>query len=241
MRRMLPIAALSTFVALAAQAQPVPPPFPPPHGPGGPGFGFGMPLPPEAAIERHAEELGIDEATVERIRALSEQHSAEQQVIVAELHQQKLALRTALAAPQPDQAAVIALARKIGTLETDLSVARLTSMMRIRAELTPEQNAALHDKMERRFTERRAQIDQILTACEAEISQHCADRTDGPRPHALMCLVEKRTAENVTLSAQCEAVLKELPPPRIFHHRLRPPPEDEEVLMAVPPDVEEAP
>lgn len=220
MRRMLlPIAALIPFIALtAAQAQPAPM-LPPP--------------PPEAVIERYAEELGIDEATLERIRALSEQHRAEQQVILTELQQQKLALRTALSAEQPDEAAVIALARKIGTLESDLSVARLTSLMRIRAELTPEQNAALRDKMERRFTERRAQIDQILTACEAEISQHCADQANGPPPHALMCLVEKRKADNVTLSAKCEAALNDLPPPPVFHDRL-PPPEAGDVMGMAP-------
>jgi Spy/CpxP family protein refolding chaperone len=212
---LLPIALLSSFIALtAAQAQPGPPMLPPP---------------PEALIERYAEELGIDEATLERIRALAEQHRTEQQGILTELQQQKLALRTALSAEQPDEAAVIALARKIGTLESDLSVARLTSLIRIRAALTPEQNAALREKMERGFAERRAQIDQVLTACEAEISQYCADQASGPPPHALMCLVEKRKTENVTVSAKCEAALKDLPPPPMF-----PPPEASDV-MGMPP------
>lgn len=190
---------------------------------------------PEELIARHAAELGISEATIAQIRSLAEQHRAEREVIVAELHKQKLALREKLHAAQPNEAEVIALARTIGTLETDLSVARLTSLMRLHALLTPAQNEALHEKMRGRFHQRRALLDRTLAACEAEIAEHC-DEAGGPPGHGLMCLVHKRATEQLALSAQCEEALRELPPRHMLRHRMPPPgvPGGEKLDIPVP-------
>jgi len=189
----------------------------PGHGPA-PGF---EPR-PEVMISRHAQELGIDAATVEQIRTLGEQHRAEREVIAAELQKQKLALRTLLESERPNEAEAIALARKIGTLETDLSVARLSAMMRIHALLTPEQNAALREKMRGRFAERRALLDAATTACQAEIAANCGDGDGRPGP-PLMCVMHKRQTENLAVSAACEAALRELPPPHFIRHHGPPP------------------
>lgn len=211
-----------------------------PDGP--PAFEHGPEVGPDQLIARHAAELGISDASLAQIRTLAEQHRAETRVMLAELHTQKLALREKLDADPPDERDVIALARTIGTLETDLSVARLTSMMRIHALLTPEQNEALREKMRGRFHARRELLDRTLTACEAEIAEHCED-ADGPPGHAAMCLMHKRRTQEIALSPRCEEALRELPPPHFIRHR-GPPPDDrgEEFDVLVPaPDAEELP
>jgi Spy/CpxP family protein refolding chaperone len=172
---------------------------------------------PEVMISRYAGELGIDAATVEQIRALGEQQRAEREVIAAELQKQKHALRTLLESERPNEAEAIALARKIGTLETDLSVARLSAMMRIHALLTPEQNAALREKMRGRFHARRELLDRALTACEAELAEHCDDASGPPGAPPLMCLMHKRRTQEIRLAPQCEQALRELPQPHVIH------------------------
>lgn len=188
---------------------------------------------PEELIARNAAELGISDETVTQIRALGEQHRSEREVIVAELREQKLALRKLLESEKPSETEAVALARKIGTLETDLSVSRLTAMMRMHALLTPEQNAALRQKLRGRFEERRERMDAASAACQAEIAEHCTEE-EGP-PHAgLMCVMHKRHAESLTPSAACEAALRELPPPRFMRRRVPPPADGEPSDVLVP-------
>lgn len=178
---------------------------------------------PEELIARHARELGIDAATVEQIRGLGEQHRAEREVIASELRKQKQVLRTLLESEQPNEAAAIALARKIGTLETDLSVVRLSAMMRIRGLLTREQNASLREKMRERFVDRRSLVDGATKACASEIAEHCAQDEGPPGAPPLMCLLHKRHTEQLAVSAPCETALREIPPPHVFRFRAPPP------------------
>jgi Spy/CpxP family protein refolding chaperone len=200
---------------LAATVAAAFPDGPPPHP-------HAEPLRPVEFVSRYAAELRISDATLEQIRAVEEQQRAERDVIAAELRAQKRALRTLLAGANPREAEAIALARKIGTLETDLSVSRLTAMMRMHALLTPEQNEALHEKMRGRFFERREVLGAATAACEPEIAQHC-EEGDGPPGPAVMCLLHKRRAENLALSAACETALQEIPPPFFVRHRGPPP------------------
>jgi Spy/CpxP family protein refolding chaperone len=195
---------------------------------------------PEEMIARHAQELGSDAATIEQIRTLGEQQRAEREVIAAELQKQKLALRTLLESERPNEAEAIALARKIGTLETDLSVARLSAMMRIHALLTPEQNAALREKMRGRFAERRALLDGATKACAAEIAEHCQGESGPPGPPPLMCLLHKRHDEQIELGVACEAALRELPPPHFmrFHGTPRGGPGEPFDVPVPPPGME---
>ncbi len=222
------------FAALAASAQPGPAPAP--GVPGDVMFEMRVPPPPEpdAWIAQYAQPLGIDQRTVDRIRDISEEHRAERDRIVGELHGQKLALREALHEERPDEAHVIELARAIGGLETELSVSRLTSMMQMHALLTPEQNAALHEKLEGSFRERRGRIDDVLGACDRDLADHCAEELEGPPPHQVMCLLQARKESGVTLSAACEEKLSGLPPLHFFRHRLPPPDEEGDVLIRVP-------
>lgn len=177
---------------------------------------------PEQVIAKHAAELGIAEETLAQIRTLGEQHRSERSVIVAELRQQKLALRTLLEGAQPSEAEAIALARKIGTLETDLSVSRLAAMMRMHALLTPEQNAALREKLRGRYAERRALLESATAACQKEIAEYC-EPADGPPGAALMCLLHQRRSQGFAVSSACEAALREIPPPHFRRHHGPPP------------------
>jgi Spy/CpxP family protein refolding chaperone len=212
----------------------------PPHAHGH-GHGYGDGPSPDEVIARHAQELGIDAGTLERIRALGEQHRAEREVIVAALREQKGALRRLMETGAPNEAEAVALARKIGTLETDLSVARLESVIRIHALLTPEQNAALREKMRGRFVERRALLGAVSEACAAEIAEHCAAPEDAGHPGApVRCLLHKRATEGLAVGAGCEAALRELPPPRMHRFPAPPPPGagSSDVLVPAPPDAE---
>ncbi len=174
---------------------------------------------PEEMISRHARELRIDASAIEEIRTLGEQHRAEREVIASALQEQKRALRTLLESERPSEAEAVALARKIGTLETDLSVARLSAMMRIHALLTPEQNAALRDKLRGRFVARRALLESATEACEAEIAEHCEAESAQPGPPPLACLLHKRHVERIEVGAQCDAALREIPPPHFMRFR----------------------
>ncbi|HKE12692.1 MAG TPA: periplasmic heavy metal sensor [Myxococcota bacterium] len=186
------------------------------------------------AIERYAAELGIPEATAAQIHTLTEEHRTTSEAIVKEVQTQKRALREKLNAAQPNEAEVIALARTIGALETDLSVARLTSMVRIRALLTPDQNEALQGKSRGGFEEPSALFDQAAAACEEEIAKLCPE-ADGPPGHAMMCLLEQRRVQQITPSTRCEEALRELPPHFILHGASRSGDGGQELDVVVPP------
>ena len=107
-------------------------------------------------------------------------------------------------------------------------------MVRIRALLTPQQNALLLKRMERHFVDRRAQLDKALEACAPEIEEHCAD-VAGPPFSKLGCLMHQRDAKP---SEPCSAALQELPPPP--HFIVHTGPENGDVLMPAPPQDAEA-
>jgi Spy/CpxP family protein refolding chaperone len=238
MQRLLCLALLQALVALAASAQSDPTEPTPTAGVRveGPMFEMRVPPPPEpdAWLAHYAQPLGIDDATVARIQAIAAESRADRERIVAQLQEEKLALREALHEERPDEGRVVELARSIGGLETDLSVSRLTAMVRMHAQLTPEQNAALHDKMEGSFRERRERMDGILTACDRDLAAHCADELEGPPPHQVMCLLQAKKQAAGTLSAACDEALSGLPPVHFFRHRLPPPDEEGDVLYRVP-------
>jgi len=189
--------AISLCSAVAAHA--APPSGPPGEGP-----------PPHVWLEAEAARLGIDAATTSRIRDIAERERAEQAPLAEQLRAKKEQLRELLGRERPSERAVEALAREIGALDTELSVLRLTALVRIRSELTPEQNAALLEHMERRFGDRRALLERTLAACESEIAQHCAALTEGGPPHrAIGCLVHRAGDD---ASRECRAALDALPP-----------------------------
>jgi Spy/CpxP family protein refolding chaperone len=111
------------------------------RGPHGMRDGHGPPL--DRILERHSERLGLDDAARERVAAIADESREASDDIherMRELHEK---LRTALDADEPDEDRVMQLAEEIGQVRIEGNKQRLRTMLRIRAELTPEQRAEL--------------------------------------------------------------------------------------------------
>lgn len=137
-RRTAMTALLLAGLALAAPAQARP--F---HGPGGPGG-------PGDWIQRHAEELGIDEATLAQIEAIVDASRSEGEAIFAEHRAAREAMHALLEQDEPDFDAVMQQADVIGAIDVRKHKHRLATMLKVRALLTPEQRGelrALKDEM----------------------------------------------------------------------------------------------
>jgi Spy/CpxP family protein refolding chaperone len=144
---------LTTIVALLVAiapvwAEPDPPPPPCPRGdmiddPPGPRLG-----PPARFFEEHAEELGIDQATLGKIRAIVDASRTEGRALRDQVRTERRTMRALLDEATPDEASVMAQADVVGDAMTALKKHHLATMLKIRALLTPEQRAEL-DKMRR--------------------------------------------------------------------------------------------
>ncbi|MGH0028447.1 MAG: Spy/CpxP family protein refolding chaperone [Myxococcota bacterium] len=128
-----PAALLALAFASGALAQPPGPPGPGRHGP----------PPIERVLEKHAEQLGLDEATREQIEAIAAEARPESEALRETLRERHDELRRLLSEDAPDEDAVMAQAERIGAAEVALQKSRLRTMLRIRALLTPEQRAEL--------------------------------------------------------------------------------------------------
>lgn len=109
---------------------------------------------PGGWIERHAEELGIDDATLAEIDEIVEASREEAEAIYEEHRQAREAMRELLEQDQPDVDAVMKQAKVIGEIDVRKHKHRLETMLEIRAKLTPEQRGelrALKDEMRDRF------------------------------------------------------------------------------------------
>ena len=115
------------------------PPSGGPGGPGGPPGGHG----PGRLIDEHADELGLDEETREAIQRIVDDSRQDAEGFREELHALHDAMRTLLSQDEPDEAAVMQQAETIGKVETEMHKHRLSTLLAIRALLTPEQRAEL--------------------------------------------------------------------------------------------------
>lgn len=185
--RSLLVAALVAFVG-TAQAQP----------PRGPGHGPG----PGVFLERHADELGLDDATREQIRQLAEDTRTAIEGLHAEIREARGVLRGLLSEEAPDEAAVMAQLEAIGALEVEARKERMATMLRIRGLLTPEQRAQLTALRQERRAQRFA---PLLEACGQDVERLCPDAPPGRG--SLRCLRE----QGDQLSAACWEALDELP------------------------------
>jgi Spy/CpxP family protein refolding chaperone len=146
--KLSPLFILATIVALVMATVPVwaePGPPPPPCAPGdriddppGPRGG-----PPDRFFAEHADELGIDDATLTQIRGIVDASRAEGRELFDRVRQERGTMRDLLSQDSPDEAAVMAQADVVGDAMTALRKHRLATMLKIRALLTPEQRAAL--------------------------------------------------------------------------------------------------
>jgi Spy/CpxP family protein refolding chaperone len=101
----------------------------------------------QARLEKHLEELGLEPERLEAVRALldasrqaHEQHREQMRAAFDEMH-------ALLDQDLPDEAAVMSQVERIGELRTEGHKAMLHTLLAVRAELTPEQRAALREKM----------------------------------------------------------------------------------------------
>ena len=131
----------------------------------------------EARLEKHLEALGLEPAQNEKVRAILD---ASKQAREAQHEQMRAAheeMRALLDQETPDEVAVMAQADRMGALKTEGHKAMLRTLLAVRAELTPEQRAALKEKMKSergRWLKRRGELDRKSTRLNS--SHHVVSR-----------------------------------------------------------------
>jgi Spy/CpxP family protein refolding chaperone len=179
------LAAFLAVLAAPVGAEPPGPPHPgPPHHRGGP-------PPPDAFVEWHAERLGLDEETREKIRAIANDARRASEAGRARLDAAHERLRALLDEDEPDEAAVLEQADVIGALESEERRRRLAAMLAIRSLLSDEQRAELVRIREEAHLgmggprERRSAHGR---PCGPELEKWCPEAPSGR--DALLCLAE---------------------------------------------------
>lgn len=138
----------------ATKPPPKPGKAPPAKGPGGPHGkgGAGAPTPPPAYgyptafIERHAQQLGLSDETLKKIRDVSDNSRVESERIRKQIDEAQKQMHVLLAKDMPDEKAVMEQADKISALVGEQRKNQLRSAIKVRSLLTPEQRAEL-DKL----------------------------------------------------------------------------------------------
>jgi Spy/CpxP family protein refolding chaperone len=128
-------------------------------GPPGPPGRRGPP-PFERILERHAERLGLDDATRAKIREVADAGRDARNAQQKQLHALRDELRALLSVDAPVESEVLAKAEEIGRVETGLEKERLRSMLAIRALLTPAQRSELVEIHRERRERRRGEGDR---------------------------------------------------------------------------------
>ncbi len=122
-------------------------------GPRSEGRGPGLRL-----LERNAERLGLDDATLAQMRAVAEAEREQSRALRESQRRERRVLRELMKAPKPDRPVIMNQLDVLGQLETDLRKQRMSGWLDIQALLTPEQReelASLRAEMRERFKEGR--------------------------------------------------------------------------------------
>jgi Spy/CpxP family protein refolding chaperone len=97
---------------------------------------------PEAhLIERHAEELGLDEETVAAVKKLADESREADQKAIEETGKAWARMRELLDQELPDETALLEQAAAISRVSGEMQKRRLQTTLRVRSLLTPEQRA----------------------------------------------------------------------------------------------------
>jgi len=96
-------------------------------------------------VERHAEALGIDDATLAEIKAIVAASRDEAKTIYRAHREAREALHDLLDQPEPDVDAVMKQAEVMGEIDVRKHKHRLATMLAVRAKLTPEQRVQLRE------------------------------------------------------------------------------------------------
>jgi len=103
----------------------------------------GPPPPLAQVIERHADELGLDAATLDEVTALQEQEREQAGELRETIREARESLRALMDAEQPDEAAVVSQVEALGAIQTQARIARVRTDLAVRSLLTSEQLATL--------------------------------------------------------------------------------------------------
>lgn len=152
-------------------------------------------------VAKHAEQLGLDEATQARIDETIRASGDRDAELREDLHAARERMRSILGAPNPDEASVMAQAEAIESAEAEIHKNRLRAILEIRAMLTQPQVEKLIELRESRHRDRsgkhRGHGSRI---CGADLETHCA-RAGGGKAR-LSCLHDHWDA----LSDRCREV-----------------------------------
>lgn len=120
-------------------------------GPGG-GHHRGGPDPAKmvSMLERHADELGIDDATLQKLEATVDQNRDAMKALRADAKTARKAVREAMKADNPDKTQVLRLIEQAGQAKIALEQQRAVVLLDLRAQLTPAQRDAIKSHREAR-------------------------------------------------------------------------------------------
>jgi Spy/CpxP family protein refolding chaperone len=152
-----------------------------------PPWGGGRDHGPGSLLEEHADELDLDEETREAIRDVVQRSRASHEELRDELRGLHRQMKGLLSEDAPDESTVMALADRIGLLETSLHKHRLAAMLEIRSVLTPEQRERLTELREEK---RRRHVGPLADACREDVERFCASAED--RFERMRCMREHR-------------------------------------------------
>ena len=116
----------------------------PTKGASGKPTGAPAPMPyPGGLIERNAKKLGVDQATIKKMRETMDASKAENEKLRKQLEGEQVALRKLMEQDVPDEATVMAHADKVGALIAEQRKNSLRAVLKVRGMLTPAQRAEL--------------------------------------------------------------------------------------------------
>ncbi len=121
-------------------------------GPGGRHHRGGGPDPAKMVemLERHADELGIDDATLQKLDATVEQNRDAIKALRTDAKTARKAVREAMKADNPDKTQVLRLIEQAGQAKIALEQQRAVVMLDLRAQLSPAQRDAIKAHREAR-------------------------------------------------------------------------------------------
>lgn len=130
----------------------------PPHGPG---------------LGRLIRELELPQATRDQVRAILQEARQRGGQLRQERAEAGQALHELLREDAPSEEAVMAQARTVGAIDSELRLHRLRTLLRIRSLLTPEQRQRLMELRQQRFA-------RAHEACAPDVQRLCPD-AEGPQ------------------------------------------------------------
>ncbi|MFL2935234.1 MAG: Spy/CpxP family protein refolding chaperone [Myxococcota bacterium] len=168
---------------------------------------------PDAFPNKLLEEVGVDETVRAEISSLSESSEVQARNMHQEIHDARKGLRGLLEEEAPDPALVMKQVDTIGALEIKADKHRLSTMLSIRALLTPEQRAELEELHEVHRDKRHGRkMRKVKRACEETLMDSCSGAQSDREQ------IECLRGQALDTSEACQTALRKLHRPE--HPRL---------------------